>query len=367
MFPILAHLRNSGARTIMCWKSSSDRRPSLSRSASSITFSHTILTSSSVSSLRVSLFSVFSRSDLQMKSSLLKSCRTWMKTHQERGEGKTLQLLAGCLRHMYQRREKPSITSGCSHSFYSSPAWLRSPPYGSEWHTRGVPDPWPWSCVRNFFICHCLLISGDPGAEHKPGFDKLFASITDYLNINSILCRTRHAYGRRPTDRIKQYGDTRPLVCWSWPWDRMLTFSIALLFYLRMCWFFSIATYFNRKLGFPLHLPLTHAIISDLKLCSFCGYFTINFKSVVGFEVTWRHLTQDGEHVQEIVQRHVPLSVLREDLGDPLAKWIVLHSGTEPVFWSCCFRCNCNLIPLHLSSSSRYFADDGLHFLIIMI
>lgn len=70
-----AYLRKSGARTIMCWKSSSDRRPSLSRSASSITFSHTILTSSSVSSLRVSLFNVFSRSDLQMKSSLLKSCK----------------------------------------------------------------------------------------------------------------------------------------------------------------------------------------------------------------------------------------------------------------------------------------------------
>lgn len=72
---LLVYLRKSGALTIMCWKSSSDRRPSLSRSASSITFSHTILTSSSVSSLRVSLFSVFSRSDLQMKSSLLKSYR----------------------------------------------------------------------------------------------------------------------------------------------------------------------------------------------------------------------------------------------------------------------------------------------------
>lgn len=70
----------------------------------------------------------------------------------------------------------------------------------------------------------------------------------------------------------------------------------------------------------------------DLKFCSFCGYFTVNFKSVVGFEVTWRHLTQDGEHVQEVVQRHVPLSVLREDLGDPLAKWIVLHSRMELVF-----------------------------------
>lgn len=72
---LLVYLRKSGALTIMCWKSSSDRRPSLSRSASSITFSHTILTSSSVSSLRVSLFNVFSRSDLQMKSSLLKSYR----------------------------------------------------------------------------------------------------------------------------------------------------------------------------------------------------------------------------------------------------------------------------------------------------
>ncbi|TNN63916.1 hypothetical protein EYF80_025849 [Liparis tanakae] len=60
----LAYLRKSGARTIMCWKSSSDRRPSLSRSVSLITFSHTILTSSSVSSLRVSLFRVFSRENL---------------------------------------------------------------------------------------------------------------------------------------------------------------------------------------------------------------------------------------------------------------------------------------------------------------
>lgn len=73
VLPPLVYLRKSGALTIMCWKSSSERRPSLSRSASSITFSHTILTSSSVSSLRVSLFRVFPRSDLQMKSSLLKS------------------------------------------------------------------------------------------------------------------------------------------------------------------------------------------------------------------------------------------------------------------------------------------------------
>lgn len=78
-FCVFAHLRKSGARTIMCWKSSSDRRPSLSRSASSMTFSHTILTSSSVSSFRVSLFRVFSRSDLHMKSSSLKSYQKTMK------------------------------------------------------------------------------------------------------------------------------------------------------------------------------------------------------------------------------------------------------------------------------------------------
>lgn len=82
LYSYRADLRKSGALTIMCWKSSSERRPSLSISASSRTFSHTMLTSSSVSSLRVSLFKVFSRSDLQMKSSLLKSCK-WKDINNE--------------------------------------------------------------------------------------------------------------------------------------------------------------------------------------------------------------------------------------------------------------------------------------------
>lgn len=229
MFPLLAHLRNSGARTIMCWKSSSDRRPSLSRSASSITFSHTILTSSSVSSLRVSLFSVFSKSDLQMKSSLLKSGRPWTKTHQETGRRKKKPYNGWLvvLRHTHQHRKNQASSSVAHTAFILHHHDCSRRPMGLN-DTREVsPDPWPRSCVRNFFICHCLLISGDPGAEHKPGFDKLFASIKDYLNINSILCSTRHTYGHRPTDRIKHYRDTRPLVCGSWPWHRMLTFSMC--------------------------------------------------------------------------------------------------------------------------------------------
>lgn len=79
-------------------------------------------------------------------------------------------------------------------------------PYWSEWRARGPPDPWPRSYVCNLFICQCLLIRGDRGAEHKPGFHKLFAPTTDYLNIDNLLCSTRHAYGRGPTDRIKHYG-----------------------------------------------------------------------------------------------------------------------------------------------------------------
>lgn len=57
--------------------------------------------------------------------------------------------------------------------------------------------------------------------------------------------------------------------------------------------------------------------------------FTIDFKSIVGLKVPWSHLTQDWEHVQEVVQRHVALSVLREHLGDPLAKGIVLQRGHQ--------------------------------------
>lgn len=55
--------------------------------------------------------------------------------------------------------------------------------------------------------------------------------------------------------------------------------------------------------------------------------FTIDFKGIVGLKVPWSHLTQDGEHVQEVVQRHVALSVLGEDLSDPLAKGVVLQGG----------------------------------------
>ena len=59
---------------------------------------------------------------------------------------------------------------------------------------KRFPDPWPWSCVRNFFISQRLLIRGDPGAEHKLGIDKLFASVMGYLIIYNILCTIRHAY-----------------------------------------------------------------------------------------------------------------------------------------------------------------------------
>lgn len=52
--------------------------------------------------------------------------------------------------------------------------------------------------------------------------------------------------------------------------------------------------------------------------------FTVNFESIVGLEVTGSHLTENRKHVQEVVQGHVSLSVLRENLCDPLAKWVVL-------------------------------------------
>lgn len=67
------YLRKSGALEIMFSKSANPSFPSPSMSASSITFSQTRVISSAVSSSRVSLLRVFSKSDLQMKLSVLKS------------------------------------------------------------------------------------------------------------------------------------------------------------------------------------------------------------------------------------------------------------------------------------------------------
>lgn len=59
------------------------------------------------------------------------------------------------------------------------------------------PDLCPRSYVCRFFFSQHSLIRGDPGAEHKRGFDKLFASIMGWLNIYTILCTTRHAYSSK--------------------------------------------------------------------------------------------------------------------------------------------------------------------------
>jgi len=73
IFFLKQYLRKSGALEIMFSKSANPSFPSPSMSASSITFSQTRVISSAVSSSRVSLLRVFSKSDLQMKLSVLKS------------------------------------------------------------------------------------------------------------------------------------------------------------------------------------------------------------------------------------------------------------------------------------------------------
>lgn len=132
------------------------------------------------------------------------------------------------------------------------------------------------------------------------------------------------------------------------PHDHWLCFNFKTFF------IFNITHYpSNRSFPPRPHLP-KRTWEMKVKPGSFSGCFTVNLKSVVGFEVTRRHLAQDREHVQEVVQRHVPLSVLRENLGDPLAERIVLHSGTyaktEVCLYSsalptvrlwCGFRCKC--------------------------
>lgn len=59
---------------------------------------------------------------------------------------------------------------------------------------------------------------------------------------------------------------------------------------------------------------------------------TINFKSVVGFEVAGSHFTHHRKHVQEVVQGHVAIPILGEDLGNPLTERVVLETGSrEPI------------------------------------
>lgn len=52
---------------------------------------------------------------------------------------------------------------------------------------------------------------------------------------------------------------------------------------------------------------------------------TIDFKSIVSFEVTGSHFAHHRKHIQEVVQGHVAIPILGEDLGDPLAEWVVLE------------------------------------------
>ena len=54
---------------------------------------------------------------------------------------------------------------------------------------------------------------------------------------------------------------------------------------------------------------------------------TINFKSIVGFEITGSHFTHHRKHVQEVVQGHMAIPILGEDLGDPLTEGVVLETG----------------------------------------
>lgn len=56
---------------------------------------------------------------------------------------------------------------------------------------------------------------------------------------------------------------------------------------------------------------------------------TINFKSIVGFEIAGSHFAHHGKHVQKVVQGHVPIPVLREHLGNPLAERVVLGTGSR--------------------------------------
>lgn len=59
---------------------------------------------------------------------------------------------------------------------------------------------------------------------------------------------------------------------------------------------------------------------------------TINFKSIVGFEVPGSHFTHHGKHVQEVIQAHVSIPILREDLGNPFTERVVLETGSgEPI------------------------------------
>lgn len=99
---------------------------------------------------------------------------------------------------------------------------------------------------------------------------------------------------------------------------------------------------------------------------------TINFESVVRLEVTRRHLTQDREHVQEVIQCHVSLSVLWENLSDPLTERVVLDRGDTTASitaWlknSSCRRMNCHCWIWWLPCATWFISHVWFFFVFLM-
>lgn len=54
---------------------------------------------------------------------------------------------------------------------------------------------------------------------------------------------------------------------------------------------------------------------------------TIDFESIEGLEVTGSHFTHHRKHIQKVVQGHVAIPILGEDLGNPQAERVVLGTG----------------------------------------
>lgn len=60
-----------------------------------------------------------------------------------------------------------------------------------------------------------------------------------------------------------------------------------------------------------------------------CRHLTINLEGVENLRVTRRSFREDGQHVQEVIERHVARPVMTEHLTDASLEWVFLSKDED--------------------------------------
>ena len=76
--------------------------------------------------------------------------------------------------------------------------------------------------------------------------------------------------------------------------------------------------------------PFVREIRSVLPYILKC--LTVYLEGVDHFDVPWCRFTEHREHVQEVIESHVTVTVLREHLTYPLSEWVLLKINISIFF-----------------------------------